>query len=46
MNILLTGSSGLLGSAILDYFKNKGVNIFKFDRKDFSWIDQKKILIF
>jgi dTDP-4-dehydrorhamnose reductase len=42
MNILITGSSGLLGSSIFEHLKNQGENVIRFNRDDFSWVDQKK----
>ena len=35
MNILITGSSGILGSAIYDEFSKKGVNVVALDRLAF-----------
>lgn len=45
MKILITGANGLLGSTIFDYLTEKGENVFKYNRSDFSWIDQKKNIL-
>jgi dTDP-4-dehydrorhamnose reductase len=37
MNILVTGSSGLLGSTICSYFAQQGEQVKTFDRNAFSW---------
>ncbi len=37
MKILITGSSGLLGSTLYDYFTNQGEIVERFNRATFSW---------
>jgi dTDP-4-dehydrorhamnose reductase len=39
MNILITGSRGLVGSSLYDYLSNKNENVSRFDRETFSWSD-------
>lgn len=37
MNILITGSGGLLGSSMMDLFKSQGESVHGFNRESFSW---------
>ncbi|CAN8139480.1 dTDP-4-dehydrorhamnose reductase [uncultured Thiomicrorhabdus sp.] len=37
MKVIVTGASGLLGSNIVDYLHQQGVEVAGFDRKQFSW---------
>ncbi len=42
MKILVTGASGLLGSAICDFLIKQGENVQRYDRRVFSWVDHRK----
>ena len=45
--IFLAGHKGLVGSAVLRLFKEKGYkNIITKDRKDLNLFDQRKVLLF
>lgn len=37
MKVIVTGASGLLGSTIIEYLHQQGVEAIAFDRKQFSW---------
>lgn len=37
MNILVTGATGLLGSTMLSYMRDKGESVTAFNRDDFPW---------
>ena len=39
MKILITGASGLLGSALFEYLINQGETVERFSRNTFSWQD-------
>jgi len=39
MTVLITGSTGILGSAITEYLTQQGESIIRFDRKEFRWAD-------
>jgi len=39
MKILITGASGLLGSALFEFLTSQGETVERFNRNDFSWQD-------
>ena len=41
MNILITGSTGQLGSSLYEYLTLKGESVTRFNRDDFSWISHQ-----
>jgi dTDP-4-dehydrorhamnose reductase len=42
MKILITGANGLLGSKLFEYLVKQGEIVTKYDRREFSWIDNNK----
>lgn len=44
MRVLVTGTSGIVGSKVFDYLSSKGETVTRFKRDEFSWKDNINLL--